>query len=339
MAITTQGHRISVLPQIQYLPPSALTPNLSGIIPAASQGVGLATQIQQIAAAAQERPIRQALQQIALQEAEARLAREPAARQLQQVQIAEAQQNAAVPQAVIENVDVIGGGKELVPVDPTASFENFQIKEDFAPRVRVTSGQNIGAGGVKTPYEKRETLATAAQIESEAAKQAASIEASKALATHRLAGKEFETEALINGYKEALAAGDEGTAGLYKSLIDRKAAMPGILGAGTIYGRKLESMAPGIGLTMNQAEALSTTPAGARVIAKLGEVQAKIKAGRYAVLKLTPEEQAALDAVNSVEAPAVTIPGIARPKTKAERDALPANTQYIGPDGLTYTKR
>ena len=38
----------------------------------------------------------------------------------------------------------------------------------------------------------------------------------------------------------------------------------------------------------------------------------------------------------AASAPAASLP---QPKTKAERDALPAGTKYIGPDGKTYTKK
>jgi hypothetical protein len=43
--------------------------------------------------------------------------------------------------------------------------------------------------------------------------------------------------------------------------------------------------------------------------------------------------------INARPGSAAAPEGIARVSTKAERDALPAGTQYIGPDGKSYTKR
>src|SRR5689334_3029565 len=90
--INTHGFTVQAQPGMNYLPASSLVGNLSGIVPAASQGAGLVSQLAQISDEAQLAPLRRQLQQIQLQEAQNRLADAPLDRQLRIAQIAHATQ-------------------------------------------------------------------------------------------------------------------------------------------------------------------------------------------------------------------------------------------------------
>lgn len=90
--ISSGGFQVQAQPGINYLPPSQLSANLTGILPAISQGMGLVSQLQGIRDDAFSRPIKQQLQQIALQEAQAKLADNAANNRLKGLQIAHAAQ-------------------------------------------------------------------------------------------------------------------------------------------------------------------------------------------------------------------------------------------------------
>jgi hypothetical protein len=133
-----------------------------------SRGAALGQQFINIADDAQMRPIRQQLAGISLQEAQNRLALAPLEQQLAALRLGEAQQRSAIPEFITEGVDIVGGDRRLSPVDPSATFENFQISEAYAPRERVTRGREVLAGGEVRPVTKRETLNTAAEIQRQA---------------------------------------------------------------------------------------------------------------------------------------------------------------------------
>lgn len=299
------------MPGISYPDVRLMTPNLGGLVPAAREGVGLAQILAQIGEEARQRPLRQRLAEIQLAEAENRL-------QMAPIQLAQLQQDAAIPKEIVEGVRLAGGEQALRAVNPEADFANFQIEKAYTPLEEIVTGQRIGAGGVITPFEKRVTKKTGAMVAAEAdkramdrARQDAAIKASDALASQRERGKEFESEALIQGLQNAEAEGDEDTAALYRQLLGRKTAMPGTLTPGTTYARRLELLAADAGLTLPQAQSLAQSQQGLSVIQKL---VAKNRAARSGDtfggslnpgLKITPQEKALLDASNAVAPDAV----------------------------------
>ncbi len=292
--VTTSGFGVSERLNPQYLDPRLLVADSQPIFSGIQNGMNTVGQFAQIYDQAQSAPIRRQLQQIQLDEAKARLSMLPLEQQLAQIRLAEAQQNAAIPQNIVEGVDIVGGDAELVPRNLDAGFGNIEFDERFTPRERVTRGTSVAAGGVRSPFEKRETLLTASQAAADAEKARAAIDATKALSAQRAAGKTYESEALIQGYQEAVDSGDVAGAKLYKSLLDRKSMAPGILPTGTVYGRELEKTAARIGIPVDQIAAIAETPEGASAISKLSQQQAIIKAGRSFIppsLRLNAAEQ------------------------------------------------
>lgn len=167
--ITTQGFQVQAQPGINYLDPRLFAGGLSEIVPNIGRGASTVGGLVEMQDNAQMRPIRQALANIQLQEAQNRLAMAPLEQQLAALRLGEAQQRGAIPTEIVESVDVIGGGTRLTPGDPSATFENFTISEEYAPKVRRTGGTRVGAGGVLTPFVRDETLATSADIARQAA--------------------------------------------------------------------------------------------------------------------------------------------------------------------------
>jgi hypothetical protein len=177
--ITTQGFTVQAQPGINYLDPRLFAGGLSEIVPNIGRGAGVVGGLYEMHDNAQMRPIRQSLANIQLREAENRLAMAPLEQQLAALRLGEAQQRAAIPTEIVENIDILGGGTRLAPQNPNASFADFQITEEYAPKIRRTGGTRVGAGGALTPFTKDETLATAADVQRQAAgdKLAAAAEA------------------------------------------------------------------------------------------------------------------------------------------------------------------
>ena len=337
--ITTSGFQVSARPGIDYVDPRLMAPAYDRIIPSVSQGLGAVGQLAQIIDDAQSRPIRRRLAQIQLQEAQNRLDLAPLEEQMAVARLQEAQQNAAVPHILTDTVDLSGGEKQLAPRNLDAGFGNIQFDESYAPRIRTTTGREIGAGGVVTPFTRTETLATAAQVEADAIKQAAAIKAQEALATQRGREKEFESQALIRGYQEAIDSGDEEQAAIYKKLIDRKAMAPGILPAGTISGRKLEEIAVRIGIPFDVIQNIADTPAGASAISKLNKQAILASQGKFPDvpwIRLTPDELAAVNAakLGGADTPAInaSVPSfstVAEAEAAAKAGKLKDGTKII----------
>jgi hypothetical protein len=338
--VQTSGFQVQARPGIDYLDPRLLTPNTGALLPAVGQGLGLYSGLQQIADEAQSRPSRRRLGDIQLAQAEQALAMAPLEQQRALAQIAEMQQNAAVPIQITEDIALSGG--DMTRTGTGDTIDNFQITEELTPRVRTVSGYEIGPGGVRTPFQKTETLATAAQVRADAQKQAAAIEAQRALAAQRSRGKEYEYTQLAELYSNALEDGDNEAASLYKSRIDKLTAKPGILPTGTAFQRRVEQLAADAGVTMASASELAKSAEGMEALAKAA------KAARTPDLLpatvTTAERQllrnpAAADALETEIGDALNPVRPYTVRTKAERDALPAGTEYIGPDGKRYIKK
>lgn len=191
--ISTGGFNVGVMPNVNYLDPRMLAPAYSELVPAMSRGAALGQQFIGIRDDATMRPIRQQLADIQLQEAQNRLSMAPLEQQLAALRLGEAQQQAAVPQFITENIDITGGDRRLAPVDGNAPFADFQITEEYAPRERVTRGREVLAGGEVRPVERRETLATAGDIERRAASDALAAQAEARLGRNQESLAELRT--------------------------------------------------------------------------------------------------------------------------------------------------
>lgn len=185
--INTAGFQVQERPRVDFLDPRILTANLSGILPAASQGLGLYGNLQQIADESQARPTRQQLLQIQLQDAQNRLAQAPLDKQLRMAQIAEAQQNAARPIQVTDDISITGGTPMLPEiVNPGANFEDLQFKSPgYLPQIETITGRDVLAGGKIVPTTRTKTLKTGAEAKMIADKFALEQQKAEDLATYR----------------------------------------------------------------------------------------------------------------------------------------------------------
>lgn len=196
--INTGGFQVQAQPGINYLPANQLVGNLSGILPAASQGAGFISQLAQIQAQAQDEPIRRQLQQIQLQEAQNRLAQAPIAQQIQLAQLAHANQPLErVLGTDIQRLPRINSPEDSPALDANGNptFAEGDTNYDLTPVQRVEV-RNPATGLVSieerklTPIATAETLGDRAdKIEIERLKQeslAGQRENNRALAIDRL---------------------------------------------------------------------------------------------------------------------------------------------------------
>jgi hypothetical protein len=336
--ITTSGFTVQERPGINYLPPSAFAPQYGNIIPSLSQGLGVASQFAQIADDVQARPLRRQLQQIQLDEAKARLAMLPLQQQLQALQLGEAQQQAALPEQIIEGVEVVGG--EPGPAE---------FYDVFTPRERITRGKNVLAGGLVSPFEKRETLATPAQVAADAEKQAVALESARALAAQRGRGKAFESTQLIELYNNAVEEGDADAAALYKSRIDALNTRKPALTAEDFYDRRVAQQAADAGITYDVALKLSRTPSGAEALAAAAVANKAAAQSGFMAPQVTPAQRALITGGAPAAAPSARGPlntdailgggDIEVPTlTVQEAAAAAPGTIFIGTDGKRRQK-
>ncbi len=351
----TAGFQVQERPRLDYMDPRLLTPNLTGLLPAAQQGLGLYGSLQQIADEAQARPTRQQLLQIQLQEAQNRMGMAPLDQQLRLAQISEAQQNAAVPRLIPGDITI----EDQTRVFPAALDEigNRTGPSDtvIGDLVEIQSAREVGPGGIITPRTVRKTIKTAEQREAESAKQAASIRATDALAGQRARGKDFESTALIQSYNDAIDAGDAELAQLFKARLDKLNAPPGILSPGTAFTRRVEQLAADAGVTLAIATQLAQTSEGMQALAQAAVANKAAARSPFGAPQVTAAQRNLLSgAPVAAPAPAVEAPVFEETitetlgpvsgapvvvRTKAQRDALPVGTQYVGPDGQTYIKK
>jgi hypothetical protein len=161
--ITTSGFQVQAQPGMNYLPASQLVGNLSGILPAASQGASLVSQLAQIQDQAQAEPLRRQLQQIQLQEAQNRLAQAPIAQQIQLAQLAHANQPLErVLGTDIQRLPRINSPEDSPALDANGNptFAEGDTNYDLTPiqRVEVTDPRT---GLVNIEQRKLTPLATA----------------------------------------------------------------------------------------------------------------------------------------------------------------------------------
>src|SRR6478609_568392 len=340
---TTSGFQVSNMPRIDFADPRLLATNYGAILPAIGQGLQLGEEVRMA-------PLRRQLAQIQVEDAAARAAMAPLERQYKLAQIAEAQQNAAIPRILTGNTTI-----EAAPISPydmpaLDENDNRTAPVPLGDLVQITEEQLVGPGGVITPRQVRKTLATGeqrSQAQELADARAASL---RALATDRARGKEFEAQQLVEQYNTALDEGDTETAKIYKALIDRKAAMPGLLPSGTTYQRTVEQQAARAGITLGAAQELVKTPEGAAALAQLSVANQAAARSPFGAPAVTADQRAL---IQSASAPQAVLPlqqraeQILAPqtqsavvvRTKAEYDALPSGTTYVGPDGVTKRKK
>lgn len=294
MSPQTRGFEVSERLNPQYADARLLTPRYDAIIPALSQGLGAAQQFAQIVDTAQERPVRRQLQQIQLDEAKARLALLPVEQQLAAIRLGEAQQQAAIPEFVVDGSDIVGGEPRLSARNIDAGFGNIEFAEEFTPRERVTRGRQIGAGGIVSPFERRETLASVPQVKAEIAKAALDAETKRALNTQRLRGKEFESTVLPGLIEDARAEGDMEKVAMYQARLDKLNAVRPALTDEDFYSRRIAQLAADAGITMEQASRLSKTVEGAEALALAAVSNRAAARSPFGAPELSPEQRALL---------------------------------------------
>lgn len=319
--ITTGGFQVQAQPGINYLPAGQLVGNLGNIVPSVSQGAALVSQLAQINNEARTAPIRQALQQIQLQDAQNRLAAYPTQQALQQIALSEAQKRNAVPLKDLGDITLQGGDQTEYP---SALDENGDRSgpSDFVtnPLVKIQEETKYGPGGAVTQGRQSTTLKTAEQIDAERAKEAAAIRASDALAQRRATPKAFEYDNLVQKRDEAVADGDSEAAALYDARLKKLSSVAGFLPTGTTYNRRLETMVADAGLTQSQGAELAKTPDGIDAISKMAAARKLAARGSIPVtndLSLTAlQKQLIQSSANPVPAPSApaapmfTVPGL-----------------------------
>lgn len=166
MAIRTSGFQVTERPGIQYLNPGLLTPQLTNILPAASQGAGFVSQLAQISDEAKLAPLRQQLQEIAVQRQQAEIENLPLQRQLQQIQLArQSQPMERVLGTELKRIPRINSPEDTPAQDANGNytFEEGDTNYDLAPiqRIEVTDPRTMASSIEErqlTPIATAETL-------------------------------------------------------------------------------------------------------------------------------------------------------------------------------------
>jgi hypothetical protein len=219
--ITTQGFTVSERPGINYLDPRLFASGLGDVVPNIGRGLELVGDAYRMRENADLRPVRAELAQIQLENAQNRLAMAPLERQLTELRLGEEQRQAAMP--VFKPGDIMF---EDTTVEYPAALDDQGMRTGpsetvMGDLVQVTQGIEYGPGGVATPVTRRQTVKTAAQRAEEAALKAAQVEATRALATQRNRGKEYEFTRLTELRDDAMASGDTEGAAMYDARIKR----------------------------------------------------------------------------------------------------------------------
>lgn len=319
--INTSGFQVQARPGIEYVDPRLMAPAYSNIIPAARSGFEFGESVRMA-------PLRQQLADIQLQEAENRLAMSPLEQQLAALRLGEMQQQAAIPEFVTEGVDIVGGDRRLAAVDINAPFESFEIAEDFAPKERVVRGQRVLAGGGVEPFERRETLATPADLRRQAASDKLAAQAEQRLAANQESLSAYRTAqaeiAALRAENDRIKA----NAAMQRAETLENNPSYGFVDVKRADGKTyrqyfIKSDPTRIVHEVDRGEQSSSIfmPGGTVTVSGGGDALRNL-AGKYGATGAAPASS-----------------GPVAVRTKAERDALPSGTEYIGPDGKKYIKR
>lgn len=356
--ITTNGFQVQARPGLQYLPASQMVGNLSGILPAASQGAAFDSQLSQIQNEAQAAPIRQALQRIQLQDAQNKLSQFPQQQALALAQLQNIQKTGAAPLKDLEGITLQGGDQTEYP---SALDENGDRTGPSSfvtnPLVKIQEETKYGPGGVASQGQESTMLKTADQIDAERAHAAATIRASDALAAYHERPKTFRPstmqglldtrDAALQDAKDARNSGDEASAVAHeKTAAQMDAIINGSAKQGTTNtpanagGRKIAEMAAIAGIAQETAAEAAKTPDGANLVAKTYAMKTGMARGVIIdpEMQLTPAEiQAGKDAWATVQArrakaagtgsgvaPMFTVPGLGgAPAAPAAASSIP----------------
>jgi len=139
--VTTSGFQIQQMPGIQYMDPRLFRPAYGDIVPSITQGAQAGNNLLQIYDQARERPIRQELQQIALDEARANLRYGPQDRALKRQQALLQIEKMSRPYEEITNVGIV----EKPRYDPIT-----EVNPDYLARLKL-GNMDLGEGGVPVP--------------------------------------------------------------------------------------------------------------------------------------------------------------------------------------------
>lgn len=200
MALMTRGFQVQAQPGLQYLPASQMVGNLSGILPAASQGAGFVSQLSQIAEEAKAAPIRQALQQIALQRQQEQLANMPMDRQLQQIQLARASQPIErILGTELKRMPRINSPEDTPAQDENGNytFEEGDTNYDLAPLQRIQVTDPV-TGAVREENRMLQPIATAETLTDRADNQELKRLREESLAGQRESTRQLAVERMNN---------------------------------------------------------------------------------------------------------------------------------------------
>lgn len=317
--ITTEGFRVQAQPGINYLDPRLLAPAYSDLVPAIGRGLGVGNQVIQIAEDARMRPYREQLAQLQVQNQQNELGMAPLMRDLRLAQIAEAQQNAATPRIIPGDTQIIDE-TQFYP----AALDEFGSPTGEGERVvgdliQIQNQREVGPGGVITNRQVRGTIKTAAQRELDDRIAQANIDYRNTLAEAATLRAENDRIKADAARARAEAIQNNPSVGF----VDVKK------NDGKTYRQYFAKADPTriihevdrgeIGGDIINFGGLTVQPRSAAPVADTG---------------IDPDI-AALAGLGT----ALPAAGAVRVTTKAERDALPVGTRYIGPDGREYTKK
>lgn len=249
--ITTSGFGVNVMPSTQLADPRLLTPQYSQILPAIGQGVGLGNNLLQIYQDAQDRPLRQALAQLNLEQ--------------QQLQ------NARLAQPVRQ---LIGSSLQEVPrYAPVTS-----TREDGTTFTEVPAGVDLREFQIINEYDPRTGQSRTVEQPGRVVKTMEDLANTQSLIEARNAprGTSDNSTALernIAAYQAALEAGDEVTAALYLDNIQKQPRMTKADQIANTWQRVAEAEAAGdmqLAQSLRQSVEARTPSAYASIGARAG---------------------------------------------------------------------
>lgn len=329
--ITTSGFGVNVMPSTQLADPRLLTPQYSQILPAIGQGVGLGSNLLQIYQEAQDRPLRQALAQLNLEQ--------------QQLQ------NARLAQPVRQ---LIGSSLQEVPrYAPVTS-----TREDGTTFTEVPAGVDLREFQIINEYDPRTGQSRTVEQPGRVVKTMEDLANTQSLIEARNAprGTSDNSTALernIAAYQAALEAGDEVTAALYLDNIQKQPRMTKADQIANTWQRVAEAEAAGdmqLAQSLRQSVEARTPSAYASIGARAGYTPEMVRImsadpigtallartnaqySLYGLFEPTPDE---LAYVESVKRQLATPVPVQQPQTNVVVDPAVSNLINLVSGGTT----
>ncbi len=301
----TSGFQLSVMPQFQGVDPRLF--NFGGALAEGlTSGVNTGGKLQDIQLAREaadyamsQRPMKEQLADIQLQSAGVGLEGQKAARHLADIALPGEEIKAKQPIVLEENT--------FTDLDENGNLAEYKRQKKQDP----TTGEISYAPRI---YSK--TLKTKAQLESDKALKNAQIESLKSLADSRdNRDPKFEADLVAKRLRQARIDGDPHEISFWEARQARINALPGTLAPGTTFDRGAEKAGLDAGFTKSQIALLGQSQAGLNAIIKMKIFNKMKENNNYPdPVVFTPEEKAAVDAVQNVsEKPVSSVPAAAAP--------------------------